>query len=89
MTKARRTGKILIDWSQNDRRKTTVCAYSLRAGERPTVSTPVEWEEVRRTYQSGELDDLVFEPHDVLERVTEHGDLFAPVLSSVQRLPVL
>jgi bifunctional non-homologous end joining protein LigD len=89
MTKARRTGKVLIDWSQNDQRKTTVCAYSLRAGERPTVSTPVEWEEVQRTYESGELDDLVFEAHEVRERVTERGDLFAPVLSSVQLLPAL
>jgi bifunctional non-homologous end joining protein LigD len=89
MTKARRTGKILIDWSQNDRRKTTVCAYSLRAGERPTVSTPVDWDEVRRTYESGQTDELVFEAREVLERVTERGDLFAPVLSSVQRLPAL
>jgi bifunctional non-homologous end joining protein LigD len=89
MTKARRTGKVLIDWSQNDRRKTTVCAYSLRAGERPTVSTPVEWDEVRMTYESGRPTDLVFETGDVLERVAERGDLFAPVLSSVQRLPVL
>jgi bifunctional non-homologous end joining protein LigD len=89
MSKARRTGKVLIDWSQNDHRKTTVCAYSLRAGERPTVSTPVEWEEVQRTYESGELDDLVFEAREVLERVTERGDLFAPVLSSVQLLPAL
>jgi bifunctional non-homologous end joining protein LigD len=89
MTKARRTGKVLIDWSQNDRRKTTVCAYSLRAGERPTVSTPVEWDEVRRIYESGELNELVFEAGDVLERVAERGDLFAPVLSSVQRLPAL
>jgi bifunctional non-homologous end joining protein LigD len=89
MTKARRTGKVLIDWSQNDRRKTTVCAYSLRAGERPTVSTPVEWDEVRRTYESGKLNDLAFEAGEVLERVAERGDLFAPVLSSVQRLPAL
>jgi bifunctional non-homologous end joining protein LigD len=89
MTKARRTGKVLIDWSQNDRRKTTVCAYSLRAGERPTVSTPVEWDEVRRTYESGRPADLVFEAGDVLERVAERGDLFAPVLSSVQQLPVV
>jgi bifunctional non-homologous end joining protein LigD len=89
MTKARRTGKVLIDWSQNDRRKTTVCAYSLRAAERPTVSTPVEWDEVRRTYESGRPADLVFEAGDVLDRVAERGDLFAPVLSSVQQLPVL
>jgi hypothetical protein len=87
MTKARRTGKVLIDWSQNDRRKTTVCAYSLRAGERPTVSTPVDWDEVRSTSESGQPNDLVFEAQAVLERVTERGDLFAPVLSSVQRLP--
>jgi bifunctional non-homologous end joining protein LigD len=89
MTKARRTGKVLIDWSQNDQRKTTVCAYSLRAGERPTVSTPVDWEEVQRTYESGELNGLVFEAREVLERVTERGDLFAPVLSAVQLLPAL
>ena len=46
MTKTRRAGKVLIDWSQNDRNKTTVCAYSLRARELPTVSTPVTWDEV-------------------------------------------
>jgi len=89
MARAQRGGKVLIDWSQNDRRKTTVCVYSLRAGERPTVSTPVEWDEVRSTLESGEPADLVFEPHDVLERVAERGDLFAPVLSLVQQLPSL
>jgi bifunctional non-homologous end joining protein LigD len=89
MTKARRTGKVLIDWSQNDRRKTTVCAYSLRAGERPTASTPVAWEEVRAALDSGDRSALVFESRDVLERVAERGDLFAPVLSLVQELPAL
>jgi bifunctional non-homologous end joining protein LigD len=87
MTKARRKGKVLIDWSQNDRRKTTVCAYSLRAGARPTVSAPVEWDEVRSTLESGRPTELSFEPHEVLERVAQRGDLFAAVLSSVQRLP--
>ncbi len=87
MTKARRLGKVLIDWSQNDRRKTTVCAYSLRAGERPTVSAPVEWEEVRATLSSGDPASLSFEANQVLARVAERGDLFAPVSSLVQQLP--
>ncbi len=87
MTKARRTGKVLIDWSQNDHRKTTVCVYSLRAGERPTVSTPVEWQEVRATMDSGDPAVLSFQAGQVLERVAEQGDLFAPVLSLVQELP--
>jgi bifunctional non-homologous end joining protein LigD len=87
MTKARREAKVLIDWSQNDRRKTTVCAYSLRATERPTVSTPLDWEEVRAALDARDPARLVFEAGDVLRRVAERGDLFAPVLSLVQRLP--
>jgi bifunctional non-homologous end joining protein LigD len=87
MTKARREGKVLIDWSQNDRNKTTVCAYSLRAAPRPTVSTPVAWEEVKATLDSGDPRSLSFESDAVRERVNEMGDLFAPVLSLVQELP--
>jgi len=89
MTKARRTGKVLIDWSQNDRRKTTVCVYSLRAGERPTVSAPVEWEEVRAALDRREPAVLELDARSVLERVAARGDLFAPVLSLEQRLPAL
>jgi bifunctional non-homologous end joining protein LigD len=89
MTKAKRTGKVLIDWSQNDRRKTTICAYSLRARERPTVSTPLEWDEVHSTIESGDPGELVFEAGAALGRVRERGDLFAPVLSLVQELPSL
>jgi bifunctional non-homologous end joining protein LigD len=89
MTKARRTGKVLIDWSQNDRNKTTVCVYSLRATERPTASTPVEWDEVRATLDAGDPARLAFEAHEVLARVAERGDSFAPVLSLVQQLPSL
>jgi bifunctional non-homologous end joining protein LigD len=89
MTKARREGKVLIDWSQNDRRKTTVCVYSLRAHARPSVSTPVEWDEVRATLDSGDPAGLLFEALGVLGRVAERGDLFAPVLSLVQELPAL
>jgi bifunctional non-homologous end joining protein LigD len=88
-TKTRRTGKVLIDWSQNDSRKTTVCVYSMRATDRPTVSTPVRWEEVRATLDSGDPDTLAFDARQVLARVERDGDLFAPVLSLAQRLPTI
>jgi bifunctional non-homologous end joining protein LigD len=78
-----RKGKVLIDWSQNDENKTTVCVYSLRARERPTVSTPVRWEELEHP------DALVFEASDVLERVEERGDLYSPVVELQQELPDL
>jgi bifunctional non-homologous end joining protein LigD len=78
-----RRGKVLIDWSQNDENKTTVCVYSLRARERPTVSTPLRWEEL------DDPDALVFEASDVLERVERRGDLFAPVAELSQELPDL
>jgi bifunctional non-homologous end joining protein LigD len=82
--KALREGKVLIDWSQNDRHKTTVAVYSLRAKARPTVSTPITWDEVE-----DRSTELVFETHDVLARVEEHGDLFEPVLTLEQKLPEL
>ena len=81
-----RKGKVLVDWSQNDEHKTTVCVYSLRARERPTVSTPLRWEEVERASEPG---DVTFEAGDVLERTAEHGDLFAPVAELEQPLPAL
>jgi bifunctional non-homologous end joining protein LigD len=86
-TKALRKGKVLVDWSQNDEHKTTVNVYSLRARERPTVSTPVTWEEVEACAASGDPQELVFDAGAVRARVAEHGDLFAPVASLVQRLP--
>jgi bifunctional non-homologous end joining protein LigD len=89
MAKALRAGKVLVDYSQNDEHKTTVCAYSLRARERPTVSTPLMWDEVRACRESEDPGRLVFESATVLERVIEHGDLFAPVLSLRQEIPSL
>jgi bifunctional non-homologous end joining protein LigD len=80
-----RRGKVLIDWSQNHEKKTTVSVYSLRARERPTVSTPLSWEEV----EAGDPEALVFEAQDVLERVEQHGDLFEPVVALEQELPEL
>ena len=89
MKKSLRTGKVLVDWSQNDEHKTTVSAYSLRARERPTVSTPLRWEEVEAIAASGEPEVLAFTSDDVLARVAEHGDLFAPVEELQQELPAL
>jgi len=89
MSKQVRTGKIFIDHSQNDEHKTTVCVYSLRARDRPTVSTPLQWDEVRDCLQSGDPQHLVFDARQVVARVAEHGDLYAPVLSIVQDMPSL
>jgi len=87
MKKVERKGKVFVDWSQNHRRKTTIAVYSLRARERPTVSTPVTWEEVERAAKKEDSDSLVFEAKDVLKRIDNHGDLFAPVLELKQQLP--
>ncbi|MBV9311973.1 MAG: ATP-dependent DNA ligase, partial [Solirubrobacterales bacterium] len=89
MTKRLRPGKVLVDWSQNDSHKTTVNAYSIRARERPTVSTPLDWEEVTRAHSQGEPSLVSFEWSDVLERASELGDLFAPAISVKQQLPRL
>jgi bifunctional non-homologous end joining protein LigD len=89
MTKSLREGKVLIDWSQNDDHKTTVCVYSLRAKERPTVSTPVTWDEVEAASRRRSGKVLTFEHDQVLERVQRDGDLFAPVLTLRQALPTL
>ena len=87
MKKALRRGKVLVDWSQNAQHKTTVCVYSLRALARPTVSTPLRWEEVEAVVGSRDPDDLVFTSSDVLDRVAEQGDCFAGVLELEQRVP--
>lgn len=89
MKKSLRDGKVLIDWSQNSAHKTTVCVYSLRAREHPTVSTPVTWDEVQRCLADEEPDRLVFTADDVLDRVARDGDCFAAVLDGDQRLPEL
>jgi bifunctional non-homologous end joining protein LigD len=87
MSKELRPGKVLVDWSQNDEHKTTVNVYSLRARERPTVSTPVTWDEVDECLEAGDPSLLVFEQDDVLRRVESDGDIFGPVVTLVQELP--
>jgi bifunctional non-homologous end joining protein LigD len=89
MKKAERGGKVMVDWSQNHQSKTTIAVYSLRARERPTVSTPIGWEEVEAAADSGDGSTLVFEAGAVLERISDRGDLFAPVLELEQELPDL
>ena len=84
MNKPLRAGKVFVDWSQNSRHKTTIAAYSLRARPTPTVSTPVTWDEVAGG-AGGEL--LSFTSDEVLARVDEFGDLFAPVAELVQSIP--
>lgn len=87
MHKELRKGKVFVDWSQNDDHKTTVCVYSLRANERPTVSTPLHWQEVEQALAQGDRAMLSFLPKDVLARVEQEGDLFEPLLRQKQRLP--
>lgn len=89
MKKSLRRGKVFIDWSQNDDHKTTVNVYSLRAKDRPTVSTPVTWAEVATAAKSKRATALTFESKQVLERVKRRGDLFEPVLTLKQTLPPL
>jgi bifunctional non-homologous end joining protein LigD len=86
MAKAARPGKIFVGWSQNAHHKTTIAPYSLRAGDAPTVSTSVTWDEVNDC-GSGDL-ELRFEASDVLYRVGTMGDLFRPVLTLEQELPL-
>jgi bifunctional non-homologous end joining protein LigD len=87
MSKALRRGKVFVDWSQNDRHKTTVCVYSLRAREQPTVSAPVAWDELEASITRRGEKALTFSPEETLKRIERHGDLFAPVLMMKQKLP--
>jgi bifunctional non-homologous end joining protein LigD len=87
--KSVRPNRVLIDWSQNTNFKTTVSVYSLRARPRPTVSTPVTWDEVEEAVESGDASRMVFETQQVLERVDRLGDLMAPMLTTEQDLPQL
>src|SRR5437899_10170525 len=87
MSKAVRKGKVFVDWSQNDEHKTTICVYSLRAKEEPTVSTPVTWSEVENCLKKKKSELLKFRSDQVLARVKKLGDLFEPVEELKQKLP--
>jgi len=87
MSKAVRKAKVFVDWSQNDEHKTTICVYSLRAKEEPTVSTPVTWDEVEHCLKKKKAEFLKFRSDKVLTRVEKSGDLFASVEKLKQKLP--
>jgi bifunctional non-homologous end joining protein LigD len=89
MSKVARERKVFVDWSQNDRIKTTVCVYSLRAKDFPTVSTPVTWDEVEECLERGDPDFLSFRSDELLARYEELGDIFLPVQELKQNLPEL
>ncbi|MDQ4116545.1 MAG: non-homologous end-joining DNA ligase [Actinomycetota bacterium] len=84
MAKARRRGRVFVDWSQNNPAKTTIASYSLRGRERPTVATPVTWDEVHACREPA---DLTFTCDDLPDRLERHGDLMAPLLDT-ERLPL-
>jgi bifunctional non-homologous end joining protein LigD len=87
MSKELRKGKVFVDWSQNDEHKTTICVYSLRAREEPTVSTPIAWNEVENCLKKKKAELLRFRSDQVLGRVEKVGDLFEPVEELKQKLP--
>ena len=84
MAKEARRNRIFIDWSQNHQHKTTVAVYSVRARSRPTVSTPLHWDEVE---EMADGNPMAFTTDEVLDRVDQYGDLFAPVIDRPQSLP--
>jgi bifunctional non-homologous end joining protein LigD len=88
MSKDLRKGKVFIDWSQNSESKTTVCVYSLRAkSDRPFVSLPVSWDELKSAVRKKDAKGLYFEAEQALKRVEKTGDLFGPVETLKQNLP--
>jgi bifunctional non-homologous end joining protein LigD len=89
MAKAKRRGKVFVDWSQNHQKKTTIAVYSLRARERPTASLPIRWREVERAAKRGDAENLRFEIPAAIKRIDKEGDLFEPVLKLRQKLPKL
>lgn len=80
MSKSKRPGKVLLDWSQNTAAKTTIAPYSMRGKERPTAAAPRTWDEVERGAQRPDtLHQVMFD--EVAERLDRHGDLFADGLA--------
>jgi bifunctional non-homologous end joining protein LigD len=78
MSVQQRAGRIYVDYNQNLAGRNTIAPYSMRGRERPTVATPVTWDELGAVRGP---DDLRFSPEDVLARVARHGDLAADLLN--------
>jgi bifunctional non-homologous end joining protein LigD len=89
MAKKERNGKVFINWSQNDASKTMICVYSLRAREKPFVSFPLEWKELKNLAGRGDLERLQVTHSEAVSRAEKKGDLFGEVLVKEQKLPHL
>jgi bifunctional non-homologous end joining protein LigD len=89
MAKEERTGRVFINWSQNDASKTMVCVYSLRAREKPIVSFPLEWRELERLSGNGDPKKLQIGHAEAISRAEKSGDLFGEVIVKQQKLPHL
>jgi bifunctional non-homologous end joining protein LigD len=84
MSRQHRTGKVFVDWSQNDPGKSTVVPYSLRGGAVPTVAAPVSWPEVEAASAGGVAGAI--RPNEVLARIATQGDLIRDAVGLQQRL---
>jgi bifunctional non-homologous end joining protein LigD len=84
-----RKGRVFINWQQNDASKTMVCAYSLRAAEKPFVSCPLNWKEVAKSIKQKDPAKLRFTHSDAVKRTEKYGDLLRDMLDKKQRLPAL
>jgi len=89
MAKEYRRARVFINWSQNDSKKTMVCAYSLRARERPFVSFPLAWQELEKPHGLKGPEELQVLCSEAIERAEKRGDLFKEVLTKQQKLPHL
>jgi bifunctional non-homologous end joining protein LigD len=87
MAKDARVNKVFINWSQNDSSKTMVCVYSLRAGKKPTVSFPLDWDELKKMNRKGDADKIQVLPSEAAESLAKTGDLFGKMLTLKQELP--
>lgn len=87
MAKDQRSGKVFINWEQNDASKTMICAYSLRGQRTPTVSFPLRWKELEDLVEHNDPERLKINPEEAMSRIETSGDLFREVLMMEQRLP--
>jgi bifunctional non-homologous end joining protein LigD len=89
MAKEYREEKVFINWSQNDSSKTMICVYSLRAREKPIVSSPLEWKELENLAEQGSPEKLQVIHSEAVSKAEKQGDLFQEVLVKKQKLPHL
>lgn len=89
ISRDQRSGKVFINWSQNDASKTMVCVYSLRGRAKPAVSVPLSWDELELLAGHGDPGRLLFSPGEAADRAEKYGGLFNEMLLLKQELPHL